>query len=87
MDLLGESMNRLTELERIIRDHSDHQSRRELELLLANCRGLMTQASREAVECRRHGHRTPTFIEIENKLGEALDNLDRWVTFAKLLYN
>lgn len=78
-------------LERI--DHAEKQisaikskvAYRDLRKMLASIDKVVTEISRESVECRRNKRETPKFTELTAQANMLLDNLDQHITFAALI--
>ena len=78
-------------LERI--DHAEKQistikskvAYRDLRKMLASIDKVVTEISKESVECRRTKKETPKFAELTAQANMLLDNLDQHITFAALI--
>ena len=58
---------------------------RDLRKMLANIDKVITEISKESVECRQHKKNTPKYNELIIKANQLLDNLDQHITFAALI--
>ena len=58
---------------------------RDLRKMLANVDRVVTEISKESVECRRTKKETLKFTELKNQANTLLDNLDQHITFAALI--
>ena len=58
---------------------------RDLRKMLAAIDRVMTEISKESVECRQHKKNTPRYNELIVKVNGLLDNLDQHITFAALI--
>ena len=58
---------------------------RDLRKMLANVDRVVTELSKESVECRRMKKETNKFAELKAKAHALLDNLDQHITFAALI--
>ena len=58
---------------------------RDLRKMLAGIDRIVTEMSKESVECRRVRKDTSKFTELKQKAAEMLDVLDQHITFAALL--
>jgi hypothetical protein len=58
---------------------------RDLRRMWTNAALLNKQISQEQVTCRRLGKDTVQLKELNTKLGESLDQLESYLTFASLL--
>jgi hypothetical protein len=78
-------------LERI--DHAEKQistvkskvAYRDLRKMLASIDRVVTEMSKESVECRRTKKETPKFAELKAQANMLLDNLEQHITFAALI--
>jgi len=59
--------------------------RRDLRRMWDHAANLNKQISQEQVNCRRLGKDTVQLKELETKLGESLDQIESYLTFASLL--
>jgi len=58
---------------------------RDLRKMLASIDRVVTEMSKESVECRRTKKETPKFTELKAQANMLLDNLDQHITFAALI--
>jgi hypothetical protein len=58
---------------------------RDLRKMLAGIDKIVTEMSKESVECRRIKKDTPKFTELKAQANEMLDVLDQHITFAALI--
>lgn len=58
---------------------------RDLRKMLAGIDKIVTEMSRESVECRRMKKETSKFVELKQEANERLDVLDQHITFAALI--
>lgn len=58
---------------------------RDLRKMLAGIDKIVTELSRESVECRRIKKETSKFVELKREANERLDVLDQHITFAALI--
>jgi len=58
---------------------------RDLRRMWNNAANINKEISQEQVNCRRLGKDTVQLKELQAKLGEALDHLESYLTFASLL--
>lgn len=83
---LGLAMNEIDRIEGIVRQVQDIEARRQLGVMVKNCRDLCTEASKEAIQCRKYGHETPKFKELSHKITESIETIEQWITFSQLLF-
>lgn len=76
----------LTELLAQVQATSDPQGKSDLTKLHKACSQILTEISKESVNCRRLQKVTPKYVELDQQFKEAISNLEQWITFAKLLY-
>jgi hypothetical protein len=69
----------------IIRLPMDAEKIRDLKKIWKNCSEAWADMSREEVNCRRLGKKTPHYSELETQVFEGLDLLEQYLTFATLL--
>ena len=58
---------------------------RDLRRMLSNIDKVVTEISKESVECRRNKRDTPKYTELIAKANALLDTLDQHITFAALI--
>jgi len=63
----------------------DRRARADLTKLFRSANSVLTEMSKEAVECRRNKKITVRYRELENNLETALTNLEHHITFAALI--
>ena len=76
----------LTELLSQVQATNDPQGKNDLGKLHKACSLILTEISKESVNCRRLQKVTPKYVELDQQFKEAISNLQQWITFAKLLY-
>lgn len=76
----------LTELLSQVQATNDWQGKNDLNKLHKACSQILTEISKESVNCRRLQKATPKYLELDQQFKEAISNLEQWITFAKLLY-
>jgi hypothetical protein len=82
-------MEQLVKLENLfnaIQETSDIRAKSQLFKMYRNCRKIATELSIELVECRRIKRPTARAQTLENELDLAINHLEQWVFFSKLLY-
>jgi hypothetical protein len=57
----------------------------DLKRIWKNCYTIQREISKEEVNCRRLGKNTVQYTELEAKLLETLDTLEKYITLATLL--
>lgn len=58
---------------------------RDLRKMLAGIDKVMTEISKESVECRRNKKDSSKYKELIQRANELLDNLEQHITFAALI--
>jgi predicted nucleic acid-binding Zn-ribbon protein len=58
---------------------------RDLRKMLANVDKVITEISKESVECRRNKKDTPKYKDLIQQANELLTNLEQHITFAALI--
>jgi len=58
---------------------------RDLRKMLAGVDKIMTEISKESVECRRNKKDSPKYKDLINQANLLLDNLEQHITFAALI--
>lgn len=76
----------LTELLAQVHTTNDPQGKNDLNKLYKACSQILTEISKESINCRRLQKTTPKYLELDRQFKEAISNLEQWITFAKLLY-
>jgi hypothetical protein len=69
-----------------IRAVSNKKAQRELLTMLHTLDVALNRLDQESVECRRLRKETSKYQSIKNECNELLDNLEKHLTFARLLY-
>lgn len=59
--------------------------RLDLKRMYTNCTNLLTELSKEAVECRRKGKITPKYSDLLEQLELVVTNLEKYMVFAGLM--
>ena len=82
---MDDILDRVNLVEKQIAAIKNKQAYRDLRHMLDNVDRQITELSKEAVECRRMKKTTLKYQEINNRIAEMLDNLEKHITFAALL--
>jgi hypothetical protein len=61
------------------------QTQRDLKRMWRVCKDLLTEISKEDVNCRRFGKDTPKKKELVQKLDDSVNTLEQYLVFASLL--
>ena len=69
-----------------IRAVGNKQAQRELLTMLHTLDVALNRLDQESVECRRLRKETPKYNAIKNECNDLLNNLEKHLTFARLLY-
>lgn len=81
---MQELENRVNELFfKIIACKPQHQ--RDLRRMWRVSKDIITEISKEDVQCRRLGKDTPKKLELQQKLEESVNTLEQYLMFATLL--
>ena len=82
---MDDILNRINLVEKQISAVKNKVAYRDLRKMLDNVDKVITEISKESVECRRTKRDTLKYIELKEKAGSLLDNLEQHVTFASLI--
>lgn len=82
---MDEILNRVNVVEKQISTVKNKVAYRDLRKMLDNVDKVITEISKESVECRRMKKDTPKYVELKEKANYLLDNLEQHVTFASLI--
>ena len=82
---MDEILERVNHSESQISTIKNKVAYRDLRKMLANIDKVVTEISKESVECRQHKKNTPRYNELIAKANALLDNLDQHITFAALI--
>ena len=82
---MDDILNRINLVEKQISAVKNKIAYRDLRKMLDNVDKVITEISKESVECRRTKRDTLKYIELKEKAGSLLDNLEQHVTFASLI--
>ena len=82
---MDDILNRVNLVEKQISAVKNKVAYRDLRKMLDNVDKVITEISKESVECRRTKRDTLKYIELKEKAGSLLDNLEQHVTFASLI--
>jgi len=69
----------------IVRLPMDVEKVRDLKKIWKNCSETWADMSREDINCRRLGKKTPHYLDLEKQVLEGLELLEQYLTFASLL--
>ena len=83
---MEEIIQRTTFLEDQIKGLKSFNARIDLTKMLKVLERSITELSQESVECRRLHKSTKKYQTLEAKCAEHLDNLEKHLTYARLLY-
>jgi len=84
--VMNNYQSQLTELLAQVQATNDSQGKNDLNKLHKACSQILTEISKESVNCRRLQKVTPKYLELDQQFKDAISNLEQWITFAKLLY-
>ena len=82
---MDDILNRINLVEKQISAVKNKVAYRDLRKMLDNVDKVITEISKESVECRRTKRDTLKYMELKEKAGSLLDNLEQHVTFASLI--
>ncbi len=82
---MDDILNRVNLVEKQISAVKNKVAYRDLRKMLDNVDKVITEISKESVECRRTKRDTLKYMELKEKAGSLLDNLEQHVTFASLI--
>ena len=82
---MDDILNRVNLVEKQISAVKNKIAYRDLRKMLDNVDKVITEISKESVECRRTKRDTLKYMELKEKAGSLLDNLEQHVTFASLI--
>jgi len=82
---MDDILNRVNLVEKQISAVKNKIAYRDLRKMLDNVDKVITEISKESVECRRTKRITPKYTELKEKANYLLNNLEQHVTFAALI--
>ena len=82
---MDDILNRINLVEKQISTVKNKVAYRDLRKMLDNVDKVITEISKESVECRRMKKDTPKYNELKEKANDLLTNLEQHVTFAALI--
>ena len=82
---MDEILNRVNRAESQISTIKNKLAYRDLRKMLSNIDRVITEMSKESVECRRIKKDTNKFTELKQKANDLLDVLEQHITFAALI--
>ena len=82
---MDEILERINAAEKGISTIKNKVAYRDLRHMLESIDRAVTEISKESVECRRMKKYTPKYLELVEKTGKMLDNLEQHITFAALI--
>jgi hypothetical protein len=82
---MDEILNRVNVVEKQISAVKNKVAYRDLRKMLDGVDRVVTEISKESVECRRMKRDTLKYNELKEKANSLLDNLEQHVTFANLI--
>ena len=82
---MDEILQRINTVESQIATVKNKVAYRDLRKMLAGVDRVVTEISKESVECRRTKKTTPKYRELEQQAQDLLTNLEQMVTFAALI--
>jgi len=82
---MDDILNRVNQVEKSISTVKNKIAYRDLRKMLDNVDKIITEISKESVECRRTKRITPKYMELKEKANYLLNNLEQHVTFAALI--
>jgi len=82
---MDEILQRINTVEAQIATVKSKVAYRDLRKMLAGVDRVVTEISKESVECRRTKKTTPKYRELEQQAQDLLTNLEQIVTFAALI--
>jgi predicted nucleic acid-binding Zn-ribbon protein len=82
---MDDILNRVNQVEKSISAVKNKVAYRDLRKMLDTVDRVITEISKESVECRRNKKDTLKYIELKEKANYLLDNLEQHVTFAALI--
>ena len=82
---MDEIINRITHAESQISTVKNKVVYRDLRKMLAGIDKVVTEISKESVECRRNRKETSRYTDLVVKANSLLDTLDQHITFAALI--
>ena len=77
---------RLDQAHAQIRTVKNKRAQRDLYVMLGPVEKTLTQMSSESVECRRLQRITPKYQKLEEQCMELLDNLEKHLLMARLMF-
>ena len=82
---MNDILNRVNQVEKSISTVKNKIAYRDLRKMLDNVDKVITEISKESVECRRMKKDTLKYMELKEKANSLLNNLEQHVTFASLI--
>ena len=82
---MDEILNRVNQVEKQISAVKNKVAYRDLRKMLDTVDRVITEISKESVECRRNKRETSKYVELKEKANNLLNNLEQHVTFASLI--
>ena len=82
---MDEILNRVNLVEKQISAVKNKVAYRDLRKMLDTVDKVITEISKESVECRRTKKETPKYTELKEKANSLLNNLEQHITFASLI--
>ena len=82
---MDDILNRINLVEKQISTVKNKVAYRDLRKMLDNVDKVITEISKESVECRRTKRDTPKYMELKEKANDLLTNLEQHVNFAALI--
>ena len=82
---MDDILNRVNLVEKQISAVKNKIAYRDLRKMLDNVDKVITEISKESVECRRMKKDTFKYMELKEKANSLLNNLEQHVTFAALI--
>ena len=83
---MDELHQRLDRAHNEIRTIRNKRAQRDLYMMLRPIERALTQMSGEAVECRRLQRMTPKYESLDQQCRELLDNLEKHLLMARLMF-
>jgi predicted nucleic acid-binding Zn-ribbon protein len=82
---MDDILDRVNQAEKQISAIKSKIAYRDLRKMLDNIDKVITEISKESVECRRTKKDTPKYAELISKANTLLDSLEQHITFAALI--
>ena len=70
----------------LVKTMRNKQARQDLDLMVRAVEKIRTLRSKEAVICRRKRHTTRKYTDLDKQCEDQLDQLEKYIVFARLLY-